>query len=134
LEKRPFGKTDMQVSALGFGSYKMSGKPGGATVSEVSHLLGPALDAGMNVIDTAECYGQAEELIGQAVSHRRSDYYLFTKCGHTSGCPIPGILVLPHLACSTIALLLRKEKQKEHMFSSGAFPCLQCPFPCQASR
>ena len=134
MEKHAFGKSGIQVSALGFGSYKMSGKTGGATVAEVSQLLGSALDAGVNVIDTAECYGQAEELIGQAVSHRRSDYYLFTKCGHTSGCPIPGILVLPHLACSTIALLLRKEKQKEHMFSSGAFHCMQFPFPCQASR
>jgi aryl-alcohol dehydrogenase-like predicted oxidoreductase len=89
LEKRPFGKTGMHVSVLGFGSYKMSGKTGGTTVGEVSRLLGPALDAGMNVIDTAECYGQGEELIGQAVEHRRSDYYLFTKCGHTSGLGLP---------------------------------------------
>lgn len=79
----------MQVSALGFGSYKMSGKTGGSTVAEVSRLLGSALDAGMNVIDTAECYGRAEELIGEAVGHRRSDYYLFTKCGHASGLDLP---------------------------------------------
>ncbi len=45
--------------------------------------------------------------------------------------PIP---VLPHLACSTFALHIRKEKQKEHMFSSGAFHCIQFPFPCLASR
>jgi aryl-alcohol dehydrogenase-like predicted oxidoreductase len=89
LEKRPFGKTDMQVSVLGFGSYKMSSKAGGGTAAEVGHLLGPALDAGMNVIDTAECYGLAEELIGQAVGHRRTDYFLFTKCGHTAGLDMP---------------------------------------------
>jgi aryl-alcohol dehydrogenase-like predicted oxidoreductase len=89
LEQRSFGKTDMQVSLLGFGSYKMSGKIGGTTVGEVSRLLGQALDAGINVIDTAECYGQGEELIGQAVGHRRSDYYLFTKCGHSSGLNLP---------------------------------------------
>jgi aryl-alcohol dehydrogenase-like predicted oxidoreductase len=89
LEKRAFGKTDMQISALGFGSYKMSGKTGGSTVAEVSQLLGSALDTGMNVIDTAECYGQGEELIGLAVGHRRSDYYLFTKCGHRSGLDLP---------------------------------------------
>src|SRR2546430_13230952 len=67
MEARSFGKTDMQVSRLGFGSYKMSGKAGGSTVEEVSRLLGEALDRGLNVIDTAECYGQSEELIGRAV-------------------------------------------------------------------
>jgi len=49
-------------------------------------------------------------------------------------CPVPDKMVLPHLACSTIELLVRKEKQKEHMFSSGAFHCIQFPFPCVASR
>jgi aryl-alcohol dehydrogenase-like predicted oxidoreductase len=89
LEQHTFGKTDMQVSMLGYGSYNMSGKVGGHTVGEVSRLLGQALDAGINVLDTAECYGQGEELIGQAVGRRRSDYYLFTKCGHASGLDFP---------------------------------------------
>lgn len=40
------------------------------------------MDEGLNLIDTGECYGDSETLIGQAVKHRRSDYYLFTKCGH----------------------------------------------------
>ncbi|MGZ3609520.1 MAG: aldo/keto reductase [Ktedonobacteraceae bacterium] len=89
MEQRLFGKTDMKVSLLGFGSYKMSEKIGGSAVGEVSQLLGPALDAGINVIDTAECYGQGEELIGQAIGHRRGEYYLFTKCGHASGFNLP---------------------------------------------
>ena len=48
----------------------------------VDRLLNGALDAGLNVIDTAECYINSEELIGQAVAARRSEYFLFTKCGH----------------------------------------------------
>ena len=48
----------------------------------MNELLGAALDQGLNVIDTAECYSGSEELIGKAASHRRNDFYLFTKCGH----------------------------------------------------
>jgi aryl-alcohol dehydrogenase-like predicted oxidoreductase len=86
MEKRQFGKTDMLVSALGVGSYNTMN---GSTVEEVRRLLDQALDAGVNVIDTAECYGLSEELIGQAVGHRRRDYYLFTKCGHAAGLSLP---------------------------------------------
>jgi aryl-alcohol dehydrogenase-like predicted oxidoreductase len=39
------------------------------------------LDAGINFIDTANGYGRSEEFIGKSISHRRSEYYLATKCG-----------------------------------------------------
>jgi len=83
METRPFGKTDMKVSVLGFGGAEIGFEK--ATVDAVARLLGDALDAGLNVIDTAECYLQSEELIGQAVGARRNDFYLFTKCGHPEG-------------------------------------------------
>jgi len=87
MEHRALGKTSMQVSVLGFGGSEIG--YGNASVETVSRLLGSALDAGLNVIDTAECYLTSEELIGKAVSHRRQDYYLFTKCGHSSGYNFP---------------------------------------------
>jgi aryl-alcohol dehydrogenase-like predicted oxidoreductase len=87
MEKRILGRTDMQVSVLGFGGSEIG--YGNAPVETVERLLGSALDAGLNVIDTAECYLTSEELIGQAVAHRRQDFYLFTKCGHASGLPQP---------------------------------------------
>ena len=70
----------MLVSVLGFGGseigyQRVSGRA-------VARLLGGALDAGLNVIDTAECYEDSEELIGKAVAGRRQEFYLFTKCGH----------------------------------------------------
>ncbi len=80
MEKRQFGKTDMQVSVLGFGGAEIGFER--ASVEDVGRLLTSALDAGLNVIDTAECYLASEELIGEAVSGRRDEYYLFTKCGH----------------------------------------------------
>lgn len=85
METRQFGKTDMQVSVLGFGGSEIRGH----TLADVERLLGNALDAGLNVIDTAECYDDSEELIGKAVSMRRDDYYLFTKCGHARGEELP---------------------------------------------
>jgi aryl-alcohol dehydrogenase-like predicted oxidoreductase len=80
VEQRPFGKTEMRVSLLGFGGAEIGFEL--APIETVKRLLGTALDAGLNVIDTAECYLASEELIGEAVSNRRKDFYLFTKCGH----------------------------------------------------
>ncbi|WP_067932404.1 aldo/keto reductase [Alicyclobacillus kakegawensis] len=87
MERRKYGNTDMTVSVLGFGGAEIGFR--GASVQDVERLLGSALDAGLNVIDTAACYATSEELIGQAVGHRRQDYYLFTKCGHAAGLDTP---------------------------------------------
>jgi aryl-alcohol dehydrogenase-like predicted oxidoreductase len=87
MEKRRFGKTDMNVSVLGFGGSEIGYE--GVSLSSVSKMLNSALDAGLNVIDTAECYVTSEELIGKAISARRADYYLFTKCGHERGWSYP---------------------------------------------
>jgi hypothetical protein len=80
MEKRVLGKTGMHVSVLGFGGSEIGFL--GASVESVEQLLGRALDSGLNVVDTAECYADSEEKIGQAISHRRSDFFLFTKLGH----------------------------------------------------
>jgi aryl-alcohol dehydrogenase-like predicted oxidoreductase len=73
----------MDVSPLGFGGSEI----GYESVSQttVTRLLEAAIDAGLNVIDTAECYVDSEALIGTAVSGRRRELFLFTKCGHPRG-------------------------------------------------
>jgi aryl-alcohol dehydrogenase-like predicted oxidoreductase len=71
------------VTVLGFGSAEIGFQN---VPDETSALLiNRALDAGLNVIDTAECYPGSEEKIGKAVSHRRHEYFLFTKLGHSRG-------------------------------------------------
>lgn len=80
LEHRPFGKTDMKVAILGFGGAEIGYE--GIEQTTVDKLLGAALDAGLNVVDTAECYVDSEVQIGAAIGHRRKDFYLFTKTGH----------------------------------------------------
>ncbi len=80
MEKRKFGKTDMEFSVLGFGGAEI-GYDGGQTQKNVDELLNSALDAGLNVIDTAAAYLTSERMIGEAVSHRRKEFYLLTKCG-----------------------------------------------------
>ncbi len=49
-----------------------------------AEILNAVLDAGINYIDTAVDYGVAEEHIGKHISHRRSEFYLASKCG----CPL----------------------------------------------
>jgi aryl-alcohol dehydrogenase-like predicted oxidoreductase len=75
----------MQVSVLGFGASEMGFRR--TEQASVDRLLNEALDHGINVIDTAECYLASEEHIGQALRQRRHETYLFTKCGHAAGLP-----------------------------------------------
>ena len=73
----------METSILGFGGSEIGYQR--ISARTVARLLGSALDAGLNVIDTAECYENSEQLIGKALGARRSQVHLFTKCGHGGG-------------------------------------------------
>jgi aryl-alcohol dehydrogenase-like predicted oxidoreductase len=83
MERRRLGRTDIVASVLGFGGSEIGYQAIG--VRTVARLLERAIDAGLNVIDTAECYGESESLIGAALGARRREVYVFTKCGHKSG-------------------------------------------------
>ncbi len=79
MEKRILGKTSLLVTPLGFGA-----GPIGYLETEqekVEQTLNSLLDAGVNLIDTAAAYHGSEEAIGRAVSHRRKEFVLVSKCG-----------------------------------------------------
>lgn len=80
IEHRTFGKTGLSIAVLGFGGAEIGYE--NTDQKTVDELLNAALDAGLDVVDTAECYINSEEQIARAIGYRRKDYHLFTKVGH----------------------------------------------------
>ncbi|MEM9732878.1 MAG: aldo/keto reductase [Pseudomonadota bacterium] len=81
----PLGKSGMEASVIGFGSWAIGGwKWGGADAKDAVAAVQTALDSGINLIDTAPVYGfgLSEELVGEAIKGRkREDILIATKCG-----------------------------------------------------
>ena len=84
MRYRPFGRTGLQVSAVGFGCWPMAGDRYGAIEDdEAVKAIHRALDRGVNCVDTAPAYGagHSEEVVARALETRRRDVILVTKCG-----------------------------------------------------
>lgn len=85
MKYRRLGKTNLRVSVIGLGTWQFGGEWGKQfTQDEVRAILGRASDLGINLIDTAECYGdhKSERLIGGAIEHERGRWIIATKFGH----------------------------------------------------
>ncbi len=81
--KTRFGKTGFDVTPLGFGAAEIGYlKPLREQAARVLNLL---LDEGVNVIDTAASYENSEEIIADAIGHRRGQFVLISKCGNKVG-------------------------------------------------
>jgi len=82
-----FGRTGLFVSELCFGSMTFGGasgiweKIGNTGDDEAGRLIGLALDAGINIVDTADVYadGESERILGRALGARRNDVILASK-------------------------------------------------------
>lgn len=86
MQYRSLGRTGVQVSSLVLGAMNF-GWLGNSTQDEVTAMVDVALDGGINLIDTADMYGQgeSEELIGKAIAGRRDDIVLATKASMPMG-------------------------------------------------
>jgi aryl-alcohol dehydrogenase-like predicted oxidoreductase len=89
LQTRTLGRTNLSVTALGYGAMELRGAPRGREVTpdQAQTVLNAVLDAGINIIDTSIDYGQSEEMIGRFIAGRRGEYVLATKCGCVVGAP-----------------------------------------------
>ncbi len=77
LDTAILGRTGLSVTRLGYGAMAVREVP--EDIAE--RTLNAVLDAGINFIDTSIDYGRSEEFIGEYISHRRSEFFLASKCG-----------------------------------------------------
>ncbi|MEK4508478.1 aldo/keto reductase [Paenibacillus sp. FSL K6-2524] len=86
MKYRRLGKTELNVSVIGLGTWQFGGEWGQQFGQhEVDAILDKGQELGINLIDTAECYGDhlSESFIGNYISRRkREDWIIATKFGH----------------------------------------------------
>ena len=82
---RTLPRTDLQLSAIGFGCWAIGGKWWGDDVDDNDSIaaIRAALDHGINWFDTAPLYGHghADEVLVDALGSKRHDVIIATKVG-----------------------------------------------------
>ena len=80
MRYRPLGRTGLRISPLCLGAM-MLGPWGNDDREDAARIIGRALDAGINIIDTSDSYsaGESERIVGAALKGRRDDVILATK-------------------------------------------------------
>ena len=90
LKRRKLGKTNLSVSEIGLGCWQLGGL---TTINDISitygdvneqtakKIINKALELGINAFDTADAYslGNSEKRLGEILSERRAEVYIFTK-------------------------------------------------------
>ncbi len=78
---RTLGRTGMKVSPYALGTLMFATVIGNPDPDDSIKVIHKALDAGINIVDTADAYGDSEEIVGKAVKGRRDSVILATKVG-----------------------------------------------------
>ena len=85
MQYRRLGKTNLIVSVIGIGTWQLGGEWGkDFSQGEVDAMFDRARAHGINLIDTAECYGDhvSERLVGAAIARDREKWIIASKFGH----------------------------------------------------
>lgn len=94
MKYRVLGATGLHVSCLGYGaqnfggaSHPLYGLLGAIDHSLADRVIGRLIDSGVNLIDTADSYGdgEAEQVLGQVLGSRRDRFLICTKAGNRTG-------------------------------------------------
>jgi aryl-alcohol dehydrogenase-like predicted oxidoreductase len=85
MRYRSLGRTGIQVSPYALGTLMFATSVGNSDPADSIRAIHKALDAGINFLDTADAYGDSEEVVGQALKGRRDDVVLATKFGRPTG-------------------------------------------------
>ena len=75
MEVRQFDSTNYQLPVIGQGTWYIDASDRALAIA----ALRRGIDLGMNHIDTAEMYGDAEEIVGEAIAGRRDEVFLVSK-------------------------------------------------------
>jgi aryl-alcohol dehydrogenase-like predicted oxidoreductase len=83
MQYRTLGRTGIKVSPYALGALMLGATIGNPDHDDSVRIIHKALDAGINVVDTADAYSQgaSEEVVGKALKGRRDGVVVATKCG-----------------------------------------------------
>ncbi|MGH3281871.1 MAG: aldo/keto reductase [Trebonia sp.] len=85
MKYRTLGRTGIRVSAYALGALALGTPIGNPDHDDSARIIHKALDAGINLIDTSDTYGESEVAVGKALRGRRDSVVLATKFGRPAG-------------------------------------------------
>lgn len=120
MKFRHLGETNLECSLVGLGTGRLASVSGGASRAAAEKLFGAAEEYGVNLIDTADSYGQGEceKIIGRALAGKRGKFIITTKAGYAFSSLGGGLRFIKPLAKRVLKMLKGGRKLASNVRSS----------------